>query len=73
MTEQALDDAITTTLAADPDADGFLTGWVLVTAETNADGQTTYGTWCPPGLAFHSELGLLHAGLQHVTDTQEDE
>ena len=68
-----MDDAIRDVLATDPEASGILAGWALVTAEVAPDGHTTYGTWAPPGMPYHSQLGMLHVGLEFIQLTTNEE
>lgn len=42
--------------------------WLLITAgPPDDDGGTTYGTFAPPGQAYHVDLGLAHH-LTNLTD-----
>ena len=49
--------------------------WLLITAGPPDDqGGTTYGTFSPPGQAYHVDLGLAHHLANLMTaDFEEDE
>ena len=60
---RALDDAIRTAFEAMDDPTPI--AWLLITAGApDDDGGTMYGTFSPPGQAYHVDLGLAH----HLTD-----
>lgn len=63
--KQVLDNAVAAWIKERGDGKEFLTGWVLVTSVKhpglpNSDGYTVDHS---SGLPYHSQLGLLEAGL----------
>ena len=63
--KQVLDDAVAAWIKERGDGKEFLTGWVLVTSVKhpglpNSDGYTVDHS---SGLPYHSQLGLLEAGI----------
>ena len=72
-TQKAFDNAIrAATASLDKPAP---VAWLLITAGPPDDqGGTTYGTFTPPGQAYHVDLGLAHQLANLMTaDFEEDD
>ena len=72
-TKQAVQDAIAAHIADENAAEGnsieYLTDWQLVAAAAISDDveHTSYWFLGNDGIPYHSQLGLLHRAIEHVT------
>lgn len=69
-TKRAVQDAIAAHIADENDSDSteYLTDWFVVSAAVIADDvdRTAYYFLSNDSIPYHSQLGLLHRGLQYI-------
>ena len=73
-TKQAIHDAIAAHIADENDEGTveYLTEWVVVSSAAIANDPdcTSYWFLNSPGVAYHHKLGLLHRGLEYLTNEE---
>lgn len=74
-TKQAIHDAIAAHMADENASEGtveYLTEWVVVASAAIANDPdcTSYWFLNSPGVAYHHKLGLLHRGLEYLTNEE---
>ena len=70
-TKRAVQDAIAAHIASENEGEPleYLTDWIFVAAAAIAEDcdRTSYWFLSNDGIPYHSQLGLLHRGIEYVT------